>query len=96
MSIAVVLSSQSRRESQRAREIRHPLAKFLFRSLYADSAARGRIASREIGTVFSRDILGEPGTLENPASRLLKDVDEDVDVQLEQTTVTSDRDDSQV
>ena len=29
--------------------------------------------------MFSRDILGEPGTLENPASRLLKDVDEESD-----------------
>lgn len=54
-------------------EIRHPLAKFSFRAVYPDAAARGRIASRELGTVYSRDILGEPGTLTAAAPRLLTD-----------------------
>ncbi|OCB87229.1 DNA/RNA polymerase [Sanghuangporus baumii] len=60
-------------------DIRHPLAKFLFRSLYADSAARGRIATRDLGSVSSREILGEPGTLDAPAPRLLTDGDEESD-----------------
>ncbi|THH05203.1 hypothetical protein EW145_g4964, partial [Phellinidium pouzarii] len=56
-------------------EIRHPLAKFAFRALYADSTARGRIALRELGMVYSRDILGEPGSLTAPAPRLLADAE---------------------
>ncbi|KAH8118818.1 histone deacetylase complex protein [Phellopilus nigrolimitatus] len=56
-------------------EIRHPLAKVSFRALYADAAARGRIAQRELGTVYSRDVLGEPGTLAAPAPRLLSDTE---------------------
>ncbi|KAI5114776.1 hypothetical protein M0805_005499, partial [Coniferiporia weirii] len=54
-------------------EVRHPLAKFAFRALYADAAARGRIAHRDLGIVYSRDVLGEPGTLNTPAARLLED-----------------------
>lgn len=54
-------------------EYRHPLARYTFRAVYADSASRGRIAQKDLGTVYSRDILGEPGTLQAPAPRLLAD-----------------------
>lgn len=54
-------------------ELRHPLAKFSFRALYADSASRGRITSKELGLVYSRDILGEPGSINSIAPRLLED-----------------------
>ncbi|KZT06490.1 uncharacterized protein LAESUDRAFT_714233 [Laetiporus sulphureus 93-53] len=57
-------------------EIRHPLARYSFRALYADSATRGRVTQKELGVVYSRDILGEPGSLDAPAARLL--VDEDI------------------
>lgn len=56
-------------------EFKHPLAKYSFRALYADSAKRGQITPRELGTVYSRDILGEPGSLESPALRLLEEFD---------------------
>ncbi|KIM75231.1 hypothetical protein PILCRDRAFT_79224 [Piloderma croceum F 1598] len=57
-------------------EYRHPLARYSFRAIYADSAARGRFASKDLGIVYSRDILGEPGTLNSPAPRLLEDEDD--------------------
>ncbi|EJD01690.1 uncharacterized protein FOMMEDRAFT_158843 [Fomitiporia mediterranea MF3/22] len=60
-------------------EIRHPVAKFGFRSLYADSSTKGRITTRDLGMVYSRDILGEPGSLEAPAPRLLQDSEDEVD-----------------
>ncbi|KAI0787138.1 Sin3 associated polypeptide p18-domain-containing protein [Irpex lacteus] len=47
-------------------EYRHPLARYSFRAVYADSANRGRAAQKDLGTVYSRDILGEPGTLTSP------------------------------
>ena len=56
-------------------ELRHPLAKYSFRAIYADAANRGRFAQKELGMVYSRDILGEPGNLESPAPRLLEDMD---------------------
>ncbi len=56
-------------------EYRHPLARYSFRAVYADSANRGRAAQKDLGTVYSRDILGEPGTLTSPAPRLLTDVE---------------------
>ena len=56
-------------------EFRHPLARYSFKALYADSAKRGQITPRELGTVYSRDILGEPGSNEAPALRLLEDYD---------------------
>lgn len=56
-------------------EIRHPLARYSFRALYADSATRGRLAQKDLGIVYSRDILGEPGSLTTPAPRLLADKD---------------------
>ncbi|KAI0340843.1 hypothetical protein BDW22DRAFT_355451 [Trametopsis cervina] len=56
-------------------EYRHPLARYSFRAVYADSANRGREAQKELGTVYSRDILGEPGTLASPAPRLLTDTE---------------------
>lgn len=58
-------------------EYRHPLARYSFRAIYADSASRGRFASKDLGIVYSRDILGEPGTLNSPAPRLLEDDDEE-------------------
>lgn len=56
-------------------EYRHPLARYAFRALYADSANRGHFAQKELGMVYSRDILGEPGSLAAPAIRLLEDID---------------------
>ncbi|EGO02292.1 hypothetical protein SERLA73DRAFT_166749 [Serpula lacrymans var. lacrymans S7.3] len=56
-------------------EFRHPLARYSFRAIYADSANRGRFAQKELGIVYSRDILGEPGTIDSPAPRLLEDTD---------------------
>ncbi|KAI0920797.1 hypothetical protein AcW1_005029 [Taiwanofungus camphoratus] len=58
-------------------EIRHPLARYSFRALYADSATRGRLTQKDLGIVYSRDILGEPGSLDAPAPRLLADEDAD-------------------
>ncbi|KAI1791101.1 histone deacetylase complex protein [Ganoderma leucocontextum] len=52
-------------------EYRHPLARFSFRAVFADAAARGRYSQKDLGTVYSRDILGEPGSLDSPAPRLL-------------------------
>ncbi|EIN11038.1 hypothetical protein PUNSTDRAFT_85555 [Punctularia strigosozonata HHB-11173 SS5] len=54
-------------------EYRHPLGRYSFRAVYADPSARGRFASKELGTVYSRDILGEPGSLNTTAPRLLED-----------------------
>ncbi|KAF8841546.1 hypothetical protein BDN67DRAFT_996104 [Paxillus ammoniavirescens] len=56
-------------------ELRHPLARYSFRAIYADAANRGRFAQKELGLVYSRDILGEPGSLDSPAARLLEDTD---------------------
>ncbi|KAI8989882.1 Sin3 associated polypeptide p18-domain-containing protein [Trametes punicea] len=54
-------------------EYRHPLARYSFRAVFADAAARGRFSQKELGTVYSRDILGQPGSLDHPARRLLED-----------------------
>ncbi|KAI0650907.1 Sin3 associated polypeptide p18-domain-containing protein [Trametes meyenii] len=54
-------------------EYRHPLARYAFRAVFADAAARGRFSQKELGTVYSRDILGEPGSLDRPAPRLVED-----------------------
>ena len=59
-------------------EYRHPLARFSFKTVYADSGNKGRFAQKELGMVYSRDILGEPGSLNNTAPRLLEDVDGEV------------------
>ncbi|KAH9939963.1 histone deacetylase complex protein [Amylocystis lapponica] len=56
-------------------EYRHPLARYSFRALYADSATRGYIAQKDLGIIYSRDILGEPGTLAVPAARLGTDTE---------------------
>ncbi|KAA1475593.1 hypothetical protein DENSPDRAFT_842388 [Dentipellis sp. KUC8613] len=56
-------------------EFRHPLARYSFRSIYADASNRGQFAQKELGIVYSRDILGEPGTLDSTAPRLLDDTD---------------------
>ncbi|KAJ7630504.1 histone deacetylase complex protein, partial [Roridomyces roridus] len=52
-------------------EYRHPLARFSFRAVYVEQGSRGRFASKDLGVVYSRDILGEPGTLTSTAPRLL-------------------------
>ncbi|TFK46917.1 hypothetical protein OE88DRAFT_838599 [Heliocybe sulcata] len=51
------------RTTAQAPEYRHPLARYSFRAVYADSASRGRFSQKELGIVYSRDILGEPGTI---------------------------------
>ncbi|KAJ3905372.1 Sin3 associated polypeptide p18-domain-containing protein [Lentinula edodes] len=56
-------------------EYRHPLARFAFRTVYADSGNKGRFSQKELGLVYSRDILGEPGTLTSIAPRLLEEAD---------------------
>ncbi|OJT15506.1 Histone deacetylase complex subunit SAP18 [Trametes pubescens] len=56
-------------------EYRHPLARYSFRAVFADAAARGRFSQKELGTVYSRDILGEPGALNQTAPRLLEDTE---------------------
>ncbi|GLB34275.1 putative sin3 associated polypeptide p18 (SAP18) [Lyophyllum shimeji] len=57
-------------------EYRHPLARFSFRTVYADSANKGRFSQKDLGMVYSRDILGEPGALNVTAPRLREDLDE--------------------
>ncbi|KAG5641509.1 hypothetical protein DXG03_004838 [Asterophora parasitica] len=57
-------------------EYRHPLARFSFRAVYADSTNKGRFSQKDLGMVYSRDILGEPGSLDATAPRLREDVDE--------------------
>jgi len=54
-------------------EYRHPLARYSFRAIYADSANRGHYSQKDLGVVYSRDILGDPGNLQSPAPRLLED-----------------------
>ncbi|CAA7259437.1 unnamed protein product [Cyclocybe aegerita] len=56
-------------------EYRHPLARFSFRTVYADPSNKGRFSSKDLGMVYSRDILGEPGSLNHTAPRLLQDVE---------------------
>ncbi|KAG7097496.1 hypothetical protein E1B28_004838 [Marasmius oreades] len=56
-------------------EYRHPLARFSFRTVYADPGNKGRFSSKDLGQVYSRDILGEPGTLTTTAPRFLEDMD---------------------
>ncbi|EIW76241.1 hypothetical protein CONPUDRAFT_111054, partial [Coniophora puteana RWD-64-598 SS2] len=56
-------------------EFRHPLARFSFRAVYADAANKGRFVQKDLGIVYSRDILGEPGSLDAPAPRLVEDTD---------------------
>jgi len=54
-------------------EYRHPLGRFSFRTVYADPSNKGRFSQKELGIVYSRDILGEPGSLNSTAPRLLED-----------------------
>lgn len=56
-------------------EYRHPLARFSFRIVYADAGNKGRFMQKDIGMVYSRDILGEPGSLNGTAPRLLLDME---------------------
>ncbi|KAF8805989.1 hypothetical protein BYT27DRAFT_7141473 [Phlegmacium glaucopus] len=56
-------------------EYRHPLARFSFRTVYADPSNKGRFSQKELGMVYSRDILGEPGSLHTTAPRLLEDTE---------------------
>ena len=43
--------------------------------MYADPALKGRFTHKDLGTVYSRDILGEPGTINVTAPRLLEDAE---------------------
>ena len=54
-------------------EYRHALARFSFRTVYADPSNKGRFSQKDLGMVYSRDILGEPGSLHSTAPRLLED-----------------------
>jgi len=42
-------------------------------TIYADPSNKGRFSQKELGMVYSRDILGEPGSLHSTAPRLLED-----------------------
>lgn len=53
-------------------EIRHPLARFSFKTVYADPQNRGRFTQKDIGAIHSREILGEAGSLDSAAPRLLE------------------------
>ncbi|KAI0265891.1 Sin3 associated polypeptide p18-domain-containing protein [Gloeopeniophorella convolvens] len=44
-------------------EYRHPLARYSFRTIYADAGNRGQFAQKDLGVVYSRDTLGEPGSV---------------------------------
>ena len=54
-------------------EYRHALGRFSFRTVYADPSNKGRFSQKDLGMVYSRDILGEPGSLQSTAPRLLED-----------------------
>lgn len=65
-------------------EYRHPLARYSFRSIYfdahsssrqnRDSRSGGSYSSKDLGIVYSRDILGDPGSVTSGiAPRLLED-----------------------
>ncbi|KAH6891568.1 histone deacetylase complex protein, partial [Coprinopsis sp. MPI-PUGE-AT-0042] len=62
-------------------ELKHPLARFLFKALYAghkSSRSTFKYTTKELGMVYSRDILGEPGSFSlstgaTTAPRLLQD-----------------------
>ncbi|KAF8222580.1 hypothetical protein L208DRAFT_1370946 [Tricholoma matsutake] len=56
-------------------EYRHPLARFSFRTVYADPGNKGRFSQKDLGMVYSRDILGEPGSVNVTAPRLREDID---------------------
>jgi len=43
--------------------------------VYADPALKGRFTQKDLGMVYSRDILGEPGALNVTAPRLLEDAE---------------------
>jgi len=44
-------------------EYRHPLARYSFKALFADPTQKGAFTTKDLGMVYSRDILGEPGSL---------------------------------
>ncbi|KAJ7593147.1 Sin3 associated polypeptide p18-domain-containing protein [Mycena floridula] len=60
-------------------ELRHPLARFSFRTVYADGDKGGRWAWKDLGQVYGRDILGEPGSLSTVAPRLTQDEEREDD-----------------
>ncbi|KAI0284868.1 Sin3 associated polypeptide p18-domain-containing protein [Russula brevipes] len=45
-------------------EYRHPHARYSFRTIYADAGNRGQFALKDLGVVYSRDTLGDLGTVE--------------------------------
>jgi histone deacetylase complex subunit SAP18 len=67
------LTTALRNTSPTTPEYRHPLARFSFRAVYADPTNKGRFAQKDLGMVYSRDILGEPGSMDATAPRLLAD-----------------------
>ncbi|KAH6879960.1 Sin3 associated polypeptide p18-domain-containing protein, partial [Coprinopsis sp. MPI-PUGE-AT-0042] len=85
-------------------ELKHPLARFSFKALYADSSPNSsgpkssrstfKYTTKELGMVYSRDILGEPGSFSlstgaTTAPRLLQDEEQQAS-----STQTLDADDT--
>ena len=59
-------------------EYRHPLARYSFRTIYADAGNRGQFAQKDLGVVYSRDTLGDLGTVELlPLADASADADDD-------------------
>ncbi|KZS91342.1 hypothetical protein SISNIDRAFT_551127 [Sistotremastrum niveocremeum HHB9708] len=59
-------------------EFRHPLARYAFRVLYADATNRGAFTSKELGIVYSRDILGDPGSFIAAVDAVEKNIAENI------------------
>ncbi|KAH6891564.1 Sin3 associated polypeptide p18-domain-containing protein, partial [Coprinopsis sp. MPI-PUGE-AT-0042] len=65
-------------------ELKHPLVRFSFKALYADSSrATFKYMTKELGMLYSRDIPGEPGSYSlstgaTTAPRLLQDEEQHV------------------
>jgi len=59
--------------SPRIAELRHPQGRYAFQAVLFQAEKRGQYNKKDLGMVYSRDIIGEPGTLEHPSMRLLDD-----------------------
>ncbi|KLO07910.1 hypothetical protein SCHPADRAFT_1001305 [Schizopora paradoxa] len=64
----------------RVAELRHPQGRYAFQAVFFQAEKRGQYNKKDLGMVYSRDIIGEPGTLEQPSSRLLEDEEAKKDV----------------
>jgi histone deacetylase complex subunit SAP18 len=73
-------------------ELKHALARFSFRSIFADSTARGRWTIKELGSVHSKDVLAPLPTLSN--SSTADSADADVDIAATSPTTKHDDKDS--